>query len=60
MYLKSKGGINMFIIALIAALIGSIITAIGKSANSPAFLIAGSIICLASGALFLVNAFSFF
>ena len=50
----------MFVVAIIAAVVGSIFTAIGKSANSALFQACGGIICLVSGILFLVNAFSFF
>ena len=50
----------MFIVAMMAAVVGGIFTAIGKSTNSTVFQACGGIICLVSGILFLVNAFSFF
>ena len=48
----------MIIIGLIAALAGCIITAIGKSVGSTALTAFGAILCLLSGAVFLINAFT--
>ena len=47
----------MFVVALIAAIVGSIFTSIGKSTESVSFQLCGGIICLVSGILFIANIF---
>ena len=50
----------MFMVAMMAAVVGAIFTGIGKATNSTAFNLSGGLICLVSGVLFLINAFSIF
>jgi len=47
----------MFMVAMMAALVGAIFTGIGKATNSTVFNFCGGLICLVSGILFLVNVF---
>lgn len=47
----------MFMIAMMAAVVGGIFTSIGKATNSTVFNFCGALICLVSGILFLVNVF---
>ena len=48
----------MFLYAMMAAMIGTVLTAVGKSSNSVAFSLCGGIMCFVSAIMFLTIAFS--